>query len=250
MALATSTALLAALAATVVMAALHASIPLIRRETSSLSESLVASVGGGIAAAYVFLHLLPEIAAGNERVSEALGDTFTGTPLADLLLFAVALGGFLVLYGLDHVAERATHRSTAVFAVHLGVFAVYNGVIAYTLSLQFRTGVDFAVLFTLAMALHFLLTDRHLDEHYEERFRGVGRPVLMAALFTGWFLSWVFAPTSTVVVSVLIAALGGFVIFNVFNDELPSERRTRYPAFLAGSAAYTALLVWATAAGG
>lgn len=38
------------------------------------------------------------------------------------------------------------------------------------MALRLRTGVVFAGLFAAAMALHFVLTDRGLEEHYGDRF--------------------------------------------------------------------------------
>jgi hypothetical protein len=48
---------------------------------------------------------------------------------------------------------------------------VHNALISCTMALRLRTGVAFAVLFTVAMGLHFVLTDRSLEEHHPRRFR-------------------------------------------------------------------------------
>jgi hypothetical protein len=135
-------------------------------------------------------------------------------------------------------------------AVHLGAYALYNAVITYALPTRFRTGAGPAVLFVVAMGVHFLLSDRALAEHYQERFRRVGRPVLVASLFAGYGLALLFAPTSAVVVSAMLALLGGFILYNVFNDELPGEGRLRYPVFLVSAGTYAAVLVAITAVTG
>ncbi len=57
------------------------------------------------------------------------------------------------------------------------------------------------------------------------------------------------APTDLLVVTVLIAMLGGFVLFNVFSDELPRASRARYPAFLGAISAYAGLLLTMAALG-
>ena len=47
---------------------------------------------------------------------------------------------------------------------------IYNALITYTMPLRLRTGVLFAVLFSVAMGLHFVLTDRSLEERDGNRF--------------------------------------------------------------------------------
>ena len=235
------TALVAAGAATAVLALIHLLLPTVRQRVSAAGEGIMASVGGGVAAAYVFLHLLPELARGNEEVAEVLGDPVEATAAAELLLFVVAFGGFVLLYGLDHAAERRASEA-GVFWVHLGTYAAYNAVITYALPTRFAGDVALAVLFVIAMGLHLLLSDRALSKHYRERFRSVGRPVLIAALVVGFLLAWLFAPTRTSVVSGMLALLGGFVLYNVFRDELPGRDRLRFPAFALSAAGYAVVL--------
>ena len=68
---------------TVVLAALHLAAPRIRR-LPLVPERATGSFAGGLAVAYVFLHLLPELAEGNEAIGEALSDVVEPTPLLDL----------------------------------------------------------------------------------------------------------------------------------------------------------------------
>ena len=241
-----TSALVAAGLATVCLSVVHLSVPALRRRIASASESVVAAVGGGVAAAYVFIHLLPELARGNREVGEVLGDAHELSALADVLLFITAFGGFLLLYGLDHLAARRGPGG-GVFAVHVGVYALYNGLITYALPTQFEAGAWFAGLFVVAMAVHFFLSDRALAEHHGDRFRTTGRPILVAALVGGFGLAWGFAPTRNVVVSVMLSVLAGFVLYNVFSDELPSQQRVRYPVFAASASAYALLLLAAVA---
>ncbi len=222
-----------ALVAAVLLAALHVAAPRIRT-LPLVPESATASFAGGLAVSYVFLHLLPEIAEGNEAIGEALSDVVQPTPLVDLGIFVVALAGFAVFYGLERLAQREhgddeRGAGAGVYWLHLGSFSVYNALITYTMALRLRTGVAFAVLFTIAMGLHFVLTDRGLQEHYPRRFSHLGRLVLAGALLAGWLLSVLFAPTSTLVVSLLTAALAGSILLNVFKEELPSGARSSFP---------------------
>jgi hypothetical protein len=247
-----------ALVAALVLAALHLAAPRIRA-LPLVPERATGSFAGGLAVAYVFLHLLPEIAEGNEAVGEALADVVEPTPLVDVGIFLVALAGFTAFYGLERLADRAASRPSApggstdgpagVFWLHLGSFMVYNALITYTMPLRLRTGVAFAVLFAVAMGLHFVLTDRGLQEHYPQRFGTRGRFALAAALLVGWAAGAVFAPNSTLLVALLTALLGGSILLNVFKEEIPSDRRSSYPWFLAGLVVYSGLLAAVTALG-
>lgn len=234
--------MLLAAGATAVLALVHALVPLLRARLDGSAETAFAAVGGGVAAAYVFIHLLPELARGNEALGEVLGDTSEVSAVAEVALFVVALAGFLVLYGLDHVAAKGGSEG-GVFAVHLAVYALYNGVITYSLPTQFEADVPVAVLFVVAMAVHFLIADRGLAREHGRRFARLGRPVLAAGLIAGYLLAWLFAPTRTIVVSVMLAVLGGFVLYNVFSDELPNERRVRFPIFATSATVYAGLLL-------
>lgn len=258
----TTSALVAALLVTLALAALHLLAPRVRT-LPGVPERALGSFAGGLAVAYVFLHLLPELAQGEEGVGEALDDVVQVTALLELSVFLVALLGFTALYGLERLAERSgsprgrradgsavgTEPPAAVFRVHLASFAVYNALITYTMPLRFRTGVLFALLFSVAMALHFVLTDRGLSEHYPRRFRASGRFVLAGALLVGWAGAAVLAPTSTVVVALLTALLAGGVLLNVFKEELPDAGgRSSFGWFLTGLVLYALLLTGVTAA--
>ena len=248
----TSTALVLALLSTLALAALHQLVPSIRK-LPLVPEHAAASFAGGLAVSYVFLHLLPEVAYGHSELRERF-DEGPISPLAELGIFLVALTGFCVFYGLEILAQRVSTdertgaRQGGVFWVHLGAFALYNAIITYTLSSTYRTGVAFALLFTIAMGLHFVLSDRGLEEHYGRRFdRRLPRLVLLAGLLLGWLLSALFAPTRSVTVSVLTAFLAGSVLLNVFKEEIPSARRSSFRWFLTGLLGYAALLTTVTA---
>lgn len=264
---------LAALGVALLLAALHLAAPRIRK-LPGVPENATGSFAGGLAVAYVFLHLLPELAEGNESVGEALENVLRPTPLVDLGIFVVALTGFTAFYGLERMASRngtrrqahaatagagdpataspqqgdaaAVEADTGVYRLHLSSFLVYNALITYTMPLRLRTGVAFGVLFAVAMGLHFVLTDRSLEEHYPRQFGRFGRFALAAALIVGWVVAAVFAPSSTLVVALLTALLGGSVLLNVFKEELPSNRRSSFSWFLVGLVLYSGLLALIT----
>lgn len=264
----TTTAVLLALASTAVLVALHLLAPRIRG-LPLVPERVTGSFAGGLAVSYVFLHLLPELAEGDELVRELLGDSGAPSPLTAFGIFLVALVGFCLFYGLERLAERRgggsrrvpaptgagtperhheQGRDRGVFWLHLASFMLYNAVITYTLPLTYRTGVAFGALFTVAMGLHFVLSDRGLEEHYGDLFaHSAPRLLLAGALVLGWLLATLFAPTNSVTVSLVLAFLAGSVLLNVFKEEIPAARRSSLPWFFTGLGVYGALLFLVTA---
>lgn len=271
--LTTGQSVVGALLIALVLAALHLAAPKIRR-LPFVPETATGSFAGGLAVAYVFLQLLPELAGGNEAIGEALDDLLRPTPLIELGVFLVALAGFTAFYGLERLADRQSARLSpripdavggardatgasvsapdaeapaAVYRLHLASFMVYNGLITYTMVLRLRTGLVFALLFAVAMGLHFVLTDRGLEERYPRQFTRRGRLALAAALLAGWVPSAVFAPSSSLVVALLTALLAGSILLNVFKEEIPSGRRSSFGWFVVGLVLYAGLLAVVTA---
>ena len=234
-----------ALVIALLLAALHLGAGM-TRTLPLVPERATGSFAGGLAVAYVFLHLLPEIAKGNEALRDVLDDVVERAPLIDLGIFFVALVGFAVFYGLERLAgrstsrqvDRTTHEATSaagVYWLHLGSFMTYNALITYTMTLRLRTGIAFAVLFAVAMGLHFVLTDRGLEEHYPDRFNRVARIALASALLVGWAASAVFSPTSELAVSLLTALLCGSILHNVFKEDCPRGNDRASPGSSSGS---------------
>lgn len=209
------------------------------------------SVAGGVAVAYVFVHLLPELERHQRAVEARIED--------GLLLFLrdhlylLALVGLVAFYGLEHLARSAAQRRQEsgkgeehvgedIFTLHAAAYVVYNALIGYLL--LHREGGDVLDLafYGVALSLHFLVNDRALEAHHGPLYRKYGRWVLAAAPLLGWGAGIVFA-FDQVIVSSLFAFVAGGIILTVLKEELPDERSSRFPAFAAGAAVYTALLL-------
>ena len=211
------------------------------------------SFGGGVAATYVFLYLLPRLAEGNQAVAAVLEDKVHNTPLAGLATSLVTLLGFVTFYTLERVTQRS-QRGTAeptrpVFLVQLAFFAAYSGLVTYTLATKWQAGAMPTLLFAVAMGLHIFAADHVLADHFPVRLTGRWRFVLAGGALTGWLVAVAVQPTGTLLINALTAFLGGAILMNVFIDELPPERHSSFGWFLAGLIAYTLLLIFATVAG-
>jgi hypothetical protein len=112
----TTTAVILALVSTVALVVLHLLAPRIRR-LPLVPEAVTASFAGGLAVAYVFLHLIPELARGNEDLRQLFGEQGGPSALLELGIFIVALVGLLLFYAPGALCgaiagEGSRHRSS------------------------------------------------------------------------------------------------------------------------------------------
>ncbi len=219
------------------------------RFLGGIPRSIWLSGAGGVSVSYVFMHLFPELQEGQEHLREHL-------PLAEEFLkhhvYLIALLGLVVFYGLERsvVSEKREQAKTdkeekptsSIFWLHIGSFSVYNALIGYILFQREEEPAQTVILFTIAMALHFLVNDFGLQEHHRDKYRKYGRWVIVLFLLIGWTVGYVKEVSETVVI-ILTAFIGGGVILNVLKEELPEDRESRYWAFAVGAALYAILLL-------
>jgi hypothetical protein len=213
-------------------------------------RSIWLSLAGGVSVAYVFVHLLPELAEHQEHVGHGAGE---GGLLATIEseVWLMALLGLVIFYGLERLARRGAecereagrpeHPPRGVFWVHLASFAVYNFVVGYLLHHR-EDGVAELGFYAFAMALHFLVNDHSLRDQHGHAYHREGRWLLAAAPIAGWALALV-ATVPSLAITALFAILAGGIVLNVLKEELPEDRDSRFWAFALGGAGYAALLI-------
>ena len=216
------------------------------RFLNTVPRSRWLSFASGISVAYVFVHLLPELAEGQEVLAET---GVVGGLVEEGHVWLMALAGLAVFYGLERAAKAsreenereggADETEPGVFWLHIGSFAVYNVLVGYLLG-HGEVGAG-RVTFWVAMALHFFVNDYGLHQHHKARYGHVGRWVLAAAVVGGAALG-LAVEVHEAVLAGLVAFLGGGVVLNVLKEELPEERESRFVPFALGAAAYAALL--------
>jgi hypothetical protein len=207
------------------------------------------SVAAGVSVAYVFVDVLPELAAQHETFRKAAGE---GLLFAEQRIYVLALLSFVALYGLEHMvlASRERRREAAPEAadpgywLHLGGFAAYSALIGYLLVERAGRGPLALAVYGLAMALHFLIVDHSLREEHGRVYDHGGHWVLAASVLAGW-VAGAATPLSEVVFARLFAVLAGGVVITSLRAELPGEREGRFWPFCLGAAAYTVLLLFA-----
>ncbi|WP_439881608.1 hypothetical protein ACSX1A_00325 [Pontibacter sp. MBLB2868] len=218
------------------------------RFLAGVPRSVWLSMAGGVSVAYVFLHLFPELSEGQQHVERA----FVGEGFLRHHVYIMALIGLSVFYGLERkiVAAKEEQQEKkgenkpppGMFWLHIASFSVYNALIGYILFTREEGSMQQLILFSVAMALHFIVNDFGLQEHHHERYRKYGRWVLVLALVVGWGTGYLLELSHTLVVLVL-SFVGGGVILNVLKEELPEQRKSRYWAFALGAFLYAILLL-------
>jgi hypothetical protein len=209
-------------------------------------QDAVASFSGGVAVAYVFVHMLPELADGelafaDVTIPDAIPDLFVQSAL-----FLVALVGLVIFYAFDAKAAESKDGSQTLYRANLIMVGVLSLIFSYTNHDRIELGADFAILFAIVMSLHFVLSDRGLARAHPKHFRRKDRWVLTAFLFAGLALSYFAPPPNELFVAIPTAFLGGAVLMAVFREELPSVSVARLGWFTSGVALFSALLLWAS----
>jgi zinc transporter ZupT len=206
------------------------------------------SAAGGVSVAYVFVHLLPELEAAQQAVEEGAEGVL---PFLEDHVWLIALLGLAIFYGVEKhsLSSRERRRETAgedsttggAFWLSIASFTVYNALIGYLLLRGESEDVQTLVLFTLALAVHFVINDFGLREHHKDAYRRVGRWLLFVAVLAGWLIA-TLTEISEAALGLVLAFIAGGVVLNVLKEELPGERRARFWAFALGAGGYAALL--------
>lgn len=180
-----------------------------------------ASFSGGLAVAYVFLHLLPELDEGHEFLGERI--------------YFVALLGFTFLYGFEFWLRRRSRVEVqkAHYALQMGIAMVYSALLVFTLGTQLPATLALTVVFVIAIGMDLLSDDIDFLEDFDDRFRKQGRFLVAAAGAAGFALSLVRRPHE-VYIDLLTAVLAGFMLYSVFRDEVPTASKAHFPMFLTG----------------
>jgi len=189
------------------------------------------SAAGGVSVAYVFMHLLPELAEGQAAIEGEEGgaeaeDAAPG-PVFGFLehhVYLVALLGLAIFYGVEKRSldsrrqrkARTGEDQTAgdAFWLSIGSFALYNAVVAYLLLREELEALFELLLFTAALAVHLLINDVSLREHHKDAYDRIGRWLVAGAVLIGWAVG-VFAEIPERVIALVIAFLAGGIVLNV-----------------------------------
>lgn len=207
------------------------------RQLNVLSHGRFLSAGGGVAIAYVFVDLLPNLSENDQIVKKAFAEFF---PLFERHAYLMALAGFLLFFIVDRthsILRRKEH-----LWLSFGSYALFNFLVGYAVVDKDNPDIQPLALFTFAMALHYFTNDYSLSKDHGKMYEHAGKWLLIASLFLGWLVGifYVLPETSIALIS---AFIGGGVIMNVTRHELPKETPHSLGAFLIAALFYTIILL-------
>jgi hypothetical protein len=207
------------------------------------------SFGAGVAVAYVFVELLPELAEYQDRFLAAAAQQ--ALLFAERRVFLAALVGFVLYYGLENFvawsrASRAARgqegHTPLVYRLHLGGFAAYSSLIGYVLVREPKPEPLALAFYTIAMFLHFLGIDHSLDREHGRIYQQRGKWILAAATAAGCLVG-ILIKIPDRYLATLMGFIAGGVVVNSMVMELPKEKEGRFWAFCTGALLYSLLLL-------
>jgi zinc transporter ZupT len=217
----------------------HPLRPVLRDQRSMVSFA------GGMAAAYMFVHVMPELHSARGAYATSMAREL---PFEGMIVYFVSLLGFLVFYAIDHL-RRVSRRKAAEepgeersFRFHVSGFAVYAFMVSYLLLHNLDQEKVSLVLYALAMAAHFLALSHTLRLEYGAAYDTKGRYILAAASVAGWACALPFSPPLEAI-AFMTAFVSGAIIVNSVLMELPAESDGKFLPFLLGGLIYGAILV-------
>ncbi|WP_249522893.1 hypothetical protein [Modestobacter marinus] len=238
----------AALAAAGALVVVQLLVPRVRRRVSPRS-AVFQSLAGGLAIAYVFARLLPDLAQPAAAASAGPGQGLLGL-LAERP-FLVALGVLLLYYAVLDAAQDADRReqqregSTPTpwpFWASGALYLVFNLFVGYLLVHQVRPGPTELVLYTIALSSRYLVGEIALRDQDPRAYDRLGRWVLAAAVLVGWGLG-IAVDLGDAAVRVFSVRPAGSIVLTSLKQQLPGSGQAHFPVLAGACIAFTALLL-------
>ena len=193
------------------------------------------SAASGMAIAYVFVHLLPELAEEQTKWLDAREHRELWWLNSQVYL--ATLVGVILSLAVDRRAQR--RRAHGYWFVLIS-FAIYNALLG-GFALQLKNVVEMFVAL-IAFGAHFLLNDHRLHTHYGKQYEVPGRWILAGSILFGWLFALVWRPP-VVVTAAILGILSGGIVLNIIKEELPERDSNRFSLWVIGALGYAALLL-------
>jgi hypothetical protein len=211
-----------------------------------ISDRAIISFSAGMAAAYVFMHLMPEMHGARRAFTESAPES-VGLRFEGMVIYFMALAGFMAFHGLEQLRVRHGKSANAEhpgrgFRIHVGGFAAYVWLMSYLLANTLEESAVSPLLYAVAIAFHLLTVDHSLREEYEEAYEHIGRWVLAGMCIFGWGVGMLY-PLPAYALALLLAFISGAVIVNSAAKEISSEKKGRFLPFMLGGVVYSLILL-------
>jgi len=205
----------------------------------------------GMSIAYVFMHMMPELHEARETIAESES---IATPFDGMLIYYLALIGFLAFLGIERLRSRLSefedaHVETSgevkfskAFLIHMAGLVIYVGLMSYLSVRTTDSSITAIALFAFAFGGHFLVIAHGLIEEHGEVYRRNGRWILALGVLLGW-LTGVLTILPENGLAMLTAFIAGAVIMTNTMMEVPANKDGRYTWFAAGTLTYGLLML-------
>lgn len=189
------------------------------------------SMSGGVALAFVFVDLLPNLCSANDII-RASGFF----PVIERHVFVLALLGFLLFFVVDGSSKEGG------FWLPLASYAIFNFLIGYSVADPTDPEVQPFLLFIIAIGLHYFINDYSMSQAHYEDYLAYGRWILIAVMFAGWTVGFFFKLPDEPM-ALINSFIAGGVLMNVMRHELPKKSVYARGVLLLAAVAYCFLLL-------
>ena len=199
------------------------------------------SFGAGVAAAYLFVGMMPELSDAVRYLESTEGT------LKDqgIIVYLMALLGFVIFYGFDHWTGMAVGDSAhGASGERVFGYGLYVWLMSYVMVVEAGDSVLATLWYAFAISCHFLLIDHSLSEKRKTPYDKRGRFLLASCVVLGW-LSAQVVELSAFSTALALAFVSGALTVNSVIMELSEGTRGQFIPFALGSAVYAALLLGA-----
>ena len=205
------------------------------------------SFAGGVAVAYVFLHILPELGAHGATFQRAMG---LARGAAEAWVYTMSLAGLALFYGIERALvvsrggrDRTNKRpGSGIFWLHIAASGLLIFIVAYLLHHREDETAGGLILFFVALLLHFVTADFASRADHPEIYDHAGRWALVGATLAGW-ITGLLVELPEIAIGCLFAFVGGAMVLVILKEELPEERESKFWPFLLGATLYAGLVL-------
>ena len=235
-----------ALVAAVILALAHVAVTQLRRISGRTRDSLLMG-GAGISLSYVLLYILPQLASKQDLMLASTKPGLLG--FIEHHAYAMALLGLVIYLGIAQFsaggAELRTTGSVlryrAALIATVAFYASYSILVGYIMVHGLNVEVIAMVLFTIAMATYFMVSDYGLRRKWPDAYDRAIRWVLAASVLFGWALG-VGTEISDRAKVLWFSFLAGVVLIDTIREKLPRDAKGSFWAFLAGVVGFSVLV--------
>lgn len=224
--------------ATMVLLVLPMVLPIIRKFHNA-NISKIASVGGGMAIAAVFVFLMPDVLSKIKIASANTNIAFLKHEHHLMfLVFVTFLAAFCTMYALEKIALDRTKikakPDSFVFYLHMAILcAMLIALVSSFPALAASSAYAIGIVCALAV-FEIFLEEIALLKHFEALYSYVGRYLMMIAIVAGWGIGVKFFNQETTIFTLLTQAFViGMILTAVIKNEFDAiNQSNNYTLFI------------------